>query len=68
MIGEGKKKERGRNINVWLPLTHLPWGPGMQPRHVPWLGIEQRPFGSQAPSQSTELHQPGLFIVSFWFK
>ena len=37
--GEGREKEE-RNINVWLPLTHPLWGPGLQPRHVPWLGIE----------------------------
>ena len=39
--GEGRKKHRERNINVWLPLTCAPhWGPGPQPRHVSWLGIE----------------------------
>ena len=32
--------ERERNINVWLLLAHPYWGPGPQPRHVPWLGIE----------------------------
>ena len=32
---EGKEKERERNINVWLPLTYPPLGPGLQPRHVP---------------------------------
>ena len=38
--GEGREKERERNINVWL-LLHTPhWGPGPQPRHVPWLWIE----------------------------
>ena len=34
--GEGRE----RNINVWLPLTCPYWGPGPQPRHVPWLGIK----------------------------
>ena len=34
--GEGRKKERERNINVWLPLTHptrrnLAHNPGMCP-------------------------------------
>ena len=31
--GEGREKERERNINVWLPLVHHPpnWGPGMRP-------------------------------------
>ena len=43
--GEGKEKERERNINVWLPLTRLLlWGPCLQPRHVPWLGIEPVTF------------------------
>ena len=37
---EGREKEMERNISVWLPLTHPHWGPGPQPRHVPWLGIE----------------------------
>ena len=39
--GEGRKKERERSNNAWLPLTCFPqWGPGPQPRHVPWLGIK----------------------------
>ena len=36
------------------------WGAGLQPRHVPRLGLELRPFGSQARAQSTEPHQRGL--------
>ena len=45
-------------------LSHTPyWGPGLQPRHVPWLGIEPRPFGSQAGAQSTEPHQPGQVLI-----
>ena len=42
-----KRRERGRegeNINVWLPLSAPNWGPGLQPRHVPWLGIEPAAF------------------------
>ena len=38
--GEGKEKERERNISVWLPLTCPHWGPDPQPRHMPWLGIK----------------------------
>ena len=34
----GREKERERNINVKLPLS-CPL-PGLQPRHVSWLGIE----------------------------
>ena len=40
--GEGKEKERERNINVWLLLTEdlAHRRPGLQPRHVPRLGIK----------------------------
>ena len=36
----GKEGERKRNINVQLPLTCTLLGTWLQPRHVPWLGIE----------------------------
>ena len=46
--GEEREKERERNINVWeIPgcFLHTPnWGPGLKPRHVPWLGIEPATF------------------------
>ena len=35
-----ERKEKKRNINVWLPLIHPYWGRVLQPKHVPWLGIE----------------------------
>ena len=58
--GEGRKKERERNINVWLPLNAPPTGdlasnPGMCPDWESNL----RPFGSQASAQPTEPHQLG---------
>ena len=40
------------------------WGPGLQPRHVPQLGIEPATLWFAARAQSTELHQPGL-VFSF---
>ena len=33
--GEEREKDRERIVNVWLPLAHPYWGPGLQPRHVP---------------------------------
>ena len=33
--GERRKKERERNINVWLLVTGPLLGIGQQPRHVP---------------------------------
>ena len=41
------------------------WGPGPQPRHVTWLGIEPLTLWFADHAQSTELHQPGLCIVLF---
>ena len=35
-----REKEREININVGFLLCTPNWGPGSQPRHVPWLGIE----------------------------
>ena len=38
--GEGRVKESERNIECGC-LTGAPyWGPGLLPRHIPWLGIE----------------------------
>ena len=35
--GEGRK--RGRETSMCGCLSHAPyWGPGLKPRHVPWLG------------------------------
>ena len=37
---EGRRK-RGRETSMCCCLLCAPyWGPGLQPRHVPWLGIE----------------------------
>ena len=35
------------------------WGPSLQPRHVPWWGMEHATLCSQAGTQSTEPYQPG---------
>ena len=61
--GEGKEKERERNINVWLPLTHPLLGTWpAHPGRCPDWELNWRPFGSQACSESTELHDPGLIF------
>ena len=58
--GEGKEKERERNISVWLPHTaltgDLAHNPGMCPDREPnWCLCGLQAGGAQ----STELHQPG---------
>ena len=55
-------------INIdWLPLPHLNWGSGPQPRLVPWPESNRPPFGFQDNTQRTEPHQSGHFIYS-WYK
>ena len=54
-------------------LLHVPsWGPGLQLRHVPQLGIKLVTLWFTACAQSTELHQPGLgffgLFVCFGFR
>ena len=69
--GEGREKERGRNIGMWeicqsvascmSPSGDLTCTPGMCPDwELNWW-----PFGSQASTQSIEPHQPeqGFFYL-----
>ena len=62
---EGEKHPCERETSISC-LSHTPnWGPGLQPRHVPWLGIEPVTFLFTA-----EPHQSGLicflFVCLFW--
>ena len=66
--GEGREKERERKINVWYCLSHPPhWGPGLQPRCVPWLGIEPVTLWFTGWHSTTEPHQPGQQISFKWY-
>ena len=57
--GGWKEKERERNFIVWLPLARPPLGDlGHNPGMCPDWELNQRLFGSQAHTQSTELYQP----------
>ena len=57
---------RSRKTSMCGHLLHAPHqGPGPQPRHVPWLGIELETLCFAARPQSTELFQPGA-ISSLW--
>ena len=58
--GKGGRK-RGRETSMCGCLSGgAHWGPGPQPRHVPWLGIELATLWFPACVQLTEVHQPGL--------
>ena len=66
ILERGEGRERGRDTSMCERyivqigcLSHAPnWGPGLQPRHIPWPGIEPVTFGFIG-CQSTEPHQPG---------
>ena len=69
--GEGRKTERERSIKVerdtsigCLSPPHN-WGPGLQPRHVPWLGIEPVTFqfaGQRSVHWATPARAICLFV------
>ena len=61
---EGKKKERERNINVWLPLQCplLETCPTTQECALTGNRTND-PFGSQAGAQSTGPYQSGLIYI-----
>ena len=52
--GEGRKKERERNIDVCLALMRPLPGTGLQPRHVPWRNWTSDPL----------IHRPALNPLS----
>ena len=58
--GEGKEKERERNIHVWLSLTPLTGDLACNPGMFPDWESNRPPFGSQTGAQPTEPHQLGL--------
>ena len=71
-LGEGREKEGGkeylceRKTSIGFLSHAFPWGPGLQPRHVPWLGIKPVTFGLQNNAQLTEPpHQLELKTVFF---
>ena len=54
--GEGRERGRETSIASHVPPTgDLAYNPGMHPD----CELNQRPFGSQAGTQSTEPHRPG---------
>ena len=63
----GREGGRERNISVWLCLTHAPPLPTGDSAHNPGICPDWesswRPSGSQANTQSTESHQPGLRVL-----
>ena len=60
VLERGEGREKGRETSMCGCLSCGPyWGPGLQPRRVPWLGIEPATLWFAALTQSTELHQPG---------
>ena len=64
MEREGRKRERKTSMCGCLlhaPAGDLAHNPGMRPDRE----LNQQPVGSQAGTQSTEPHPPGLISISF---
>ena len=65
---EKREKERERNIDVWeihqLVASHTPptRDPACNAGVCPDWELNQRPFGLQTGTQSTEPHQPGHYF------
>ena len=58
----GKKREREREALMCGCLSQAPyWGLRPNLGVCPNWKLNQRPFGSQASTEFTELHQPGLY-------
>ena len=55
---EGEKYWCVRDTSIGCLSYASNWGPGPKPRHVPWLGIEQGPFSSQASKYSIHRATP----------
>ena len=66
----GKEGERRRETSMceryidWLPLTPPTGDLACNPIMCPDLESNRRPLGSQASTQSTDLHQPGLLMYT----
>ena len=56
--GEGREKERDRNISVWLPLTRPPLGTQPAPQAWALTGNRTGDLCLQVSAQSTETRQP----------
>ena len=64
-----RRREGKRETSMCGCLLHTPnWGPGLQLRHVPQLGLNWQPLGFQADIQSMEPQQPGPQPLLFLFE
>ena len=64
--GEGKEKDKERNIHVWLPLAWPPTGDlAYNPGMCPDWELNWGPYGLQATAQSIESHQLEMYCYFF---
>ena len=65
--GEGwEERERSISVSLICRLSYSPhWGLGPQPRHVPWLGIEQVTLWFRSWSSIPGATPAGLVLLDF---
>ena len=65
-LERGEGREKARTTSVPGCLSYAPyWGPGPQPRHVPWLGIEPATL-CFAGRHSIHWATPARLHLVFW--
>ena len=65
--GEGGRKRRRETPMCGCLLSTPHWGPGLQPRHVPWLGIKPATLWFVDQRSITEPHRPGVRLCLFLY-
>ena len=71
-IEKGRERERVGEKHQCVVASHVPlhWGPGLQPRHVPWLGIKPVTLwftGRHSIHWATPARAPISFILKIFF-
>ena len=64
-MGREGGREGEKHQCVVASCVPLHWGPGPQPRPVPWLGIKLATLWFTDWHSTTEPHQPGMFFQTF---
>ena len=65
---KGGREIRRHTLMCGCLLQSPYWGPGLQPKHVPWLGIELVTLWFAGWHSPTEPYQPGIINIVIYYK